>query len=538
MKIVHHTIAQRLPFKTKNNLLVTSAFLTGALLLTGCQSTSLGQSNTAAVKQAPSIAKKTLETALQKQRRQSFSYHSNLEIGNNQQFTDADADADADADTNTGTEKMAASVYVDEHCEEAHDQAYAALILQAEQQNKDVLAVDYDTKRDSIRQSYFECVDAYHAWDDHQYDSDVKVAPDYQALFDNYEDKQRPLDVKKAQLLDEYLLKPLSIDSQGIYQPMAGKATMLASAQYQARNHHSSINQPIYMDFKNGDIYLWADNFAILNSELLDDKLGTKWQNKWLKIAIDDGTLPKGFGGEVIKSHFAALDATYDAAPVSQFNYVAPNSLASISPKLPAHQLSAMLPSDQIIRRVQSFGDYQASQQKYMQIFYDRISEKYPELVQEPEPMTAFESIQNPKAFTSKSIVQKILAMIEDQMNEEATTGEAVANTEVQELYGFDKSGQLKWEHLRRQLDNTSEANSNKGMRIDVLQQYSAISTKDLAFPNLPSNVQMPNASNSIDLRKYAPELLQYYQDGNGTAVGKMVFNMLPMVRERIGSVE
>ena len=538
MKIVHHTIAQRLPFKTKNNLLVTSAFLTGALLLTGCQSTSLGQSNTAAVKQAPSIAKKTLETALQKQRRQSFSYHSNLEIGNNQQFTDADADADADADTNTGTEKMAASVYVDEHCEEAHDQAYAALILQAEQQNKDVLAVDYDTKRDSIRQSYFECVDAYHAWDDHQYDSDVKVAPDYQALFDNYEDKQRPLDRKKAQLLDEYLLKPLSIDSQGIYQPMAGKATMLASAQYQARNHHSSINQPIYMDFKNGDIYLWADNFAILNSELLDDKLGTKWQNKWLKIAIDDGTLPKGFGGEVIKSHFAALDATYDAAPVSQFNYVAPNSLASISPKLPAHQLSAMLPSDQIIRRVQSFGDYQASQQKYMQIFYDRISEKYPELVQEPEPMTAFESIQNPKAFTSKSIVQKILAMIEDQMNEEATTGEAVANTEVQELYGFDKSGQLKWEHLRRQLDNTSEANSNKGMRIDVLQQYSAISTKDLAFPNLPSNVQMPNASNSIDLRKYAPELLQYYQDGNGTAVGKMVFNMLPMVRERIGSVE
>jgi len=530
MKTVHHTIAQCLPFKTKNNLLVTSAFLTGALLLTGCQSTSLGQSSTAAVKQAPSIAKKRLETALQKQRRQSFSYHSNLEIGNNQRFTDADTD--------TSTEKMAASDYVDEHCEEAHDQAYAALILQAEQQNKDILAVDYDTKRDSIRQSYFECVAAYHAWDDHQYDSDVKVAPDYQALFDNYEDKQRPLDVKKAQLLDEYLLKPLSIDSQGIYQPMAGKATMLASAQYQARNHHSSINQPIYMDFRNGDIYLWADNFAILNSELLDDKLGTKWQNKWLKIAIDDGTLPKGFGSEVIKSHFAALDATYDAASVSQFNYVAPNSLASLSPKLPAHQLSAMLPSDQIIRRVQSFEDYQASQQKYMQIFYDRISEKYPELLQEPESMTAFESIQNPKAFTSKSVVQKILAMIKDQMNEEATTGETVANTEVQELYGFDKRGQLKWEHLRRQLDNTSEANNNKGMRIDVLQQYSAVSTKDLAFPNLPSNVQSPNASNSIDLRKYAPELLQYYQDGNGTAVGKMVFNMLPMVRERFGSVE
>ena len=57
MKTVHHTIAQRLPFKTKNNLLITSAFLTGALLLTGCQSTSLSQSSTAAVKQTPSVAK-------------------------------------------------------------------------------------------------------------------------------------------------------------------------------------------------------------------------------------------------------------------------------------------------------------------------------------------------------------------------------------------------------------------------------------------------------------------------------------------------
>ena len=71
-----------------------------------------------------------------------------------------------------------------------------------------------------------------------------------------------------------------------------------------------------------------------------------------------------------------------------------------------------------------------------------------------------------------------------------------------------------------------------------MLQQYSAISIKDLVFPNLPSDVQTPNASNSIDLRKYAPELLQYYQDGNGTGVGKMVFNMLPMVRESFGSVK
>lgn len=527
MKTVHQNLTLRLPSMVKSNPLLTSVFLSGALLLTGCQSTNLSQSNTVAAQQLPSNAKKTLATALQKQRRQSFSYHSNLEISNNQQLTAAP------------TKQLVASDYVDEHCEETHDQAYAALIMQAEKQNKDILATDYDAKRDALKQSYFECVDAYHAWDDHQYDSDVKVAPDYQALFDNYEDKPKPLDLKKAQLLDEYLLKPLSINAQGVYQPMAGKATMLASAQYHSRNHHSSINQPIYVDFKNGDIYLWADNFALLNSELLDDKLGTKWRNKWLKIAIDDGTLPKGFGSEAIKSHFAALDLTYDAAPVDQFDYVAPNTLASLSPKLPAHQLSAMLPSDQIIRRVQSFNSYQDDYQNYMQIFYDRISKKYPELVKEAEPMTAFETIQGSKELTSKAMVQKVLAMIKDQMNDDETAEtKAITNTEVQELYGFDKRGQLKWQHVHRQLDNTSKPNTDNSMMLDVLQQYSAINTTMLAFPNLPSNVQSPNASNSIDLREYGPELLQYYRDGNGTAVGKMIFNMLPMAKERLIATE
>ncbi|MBH0006089.1 hypothetical protein [Psychrobacter sp. SWN149] len=531
MKTVHRNIGLRLPSGIKSNQLLTSVLLSGALLLTGCQSTNLGQSNMVAAKQSPSTAKKTLAAALQKQRRQSFSYHSNLEISNeisnNQQIT------------GKSSKPLVASDYVNEHCEETHDQAYAALILQAEKQNKDILAADYDVKRDTIRQSYFECVDAYHAWDDHQYDSDVKVAADYQALFDNYEDKPKPIDAKKAQLLDAYLLKPLSINAQGIYQPMAGKATMLASVQYQARNHHSSINQPIYVDFKNGDVYLWADNFALLNSELLDDKLGTTWRNKWLKIAIDDGTLPKGFGSELIKSHFAALDATYDAAPVGQFDYVAPTTLASLTPKLPAHQLSAMLPADQIIRRVQSFDSYQASYQSYMQIFYSRISKQYPELVKEAEPMAAFETIQGSPDLTSKAMVKKVLAMIKEQMVDDAAIDtNAIANKDVQELYGFDKRGQLKWQQMHRQLDNTSKPNTDKSLTVDVLQQYSAINTTALAFPNLPSNVQSPNASNSIDLRQYGPELLQYYQDGNGTAMGKMMFNMLPMAKERFGVIE
>lgn len=569
MKKAHKIITSRLSSATltsvfNGNHLFAGALVTGVLLLTGCQSTSLQQSNAMTAKQTPASAKTALATALQKQRRQSFSYHSNLEISNEQKFSDIDST------------QLLTSEYVDSYCEDNHDQAYASLLTKVEAQHKDIAAVDYDDQRDALKQSYLACSAAYEAWRDAHYDSEAYaideaaedvvdsvaemeatasnmdstseasattvspyVSPYYEKLFNEYESKQSKQDVKRAQLLDAYMLKPLSINAQGVYQPMAGKATMLASAQYQARNHHSSVNQPIYLDFKNGNIYLWADNFAIFNSELLDDKLGTKWRNKWLKLAIDDGTLPKGFGSELIKSHFAALDATFDAAPISQFDYVAPNTLASLSPKLPTHQLPTMLASNQVIRRVQSAESYEQFYQDYMRIVYERISQRYPELVKESEPDEAEIDDTNTDKFTSKALVQKMLVMIKrdidsgyEAIKEDAT----LANAETQELYGFDKRGQLKWQHLRSELP--SKTASDKNVVIDVLQQYSAISAKDMAFPNLPSDVQVPNASNSIDMREYSRELMQYYRDGNGTAMGKMMFSVMPMAKEKFTAIE
>lgn len=540
MKKSHQIIASHLPSASlasvlNGNRLFAGALVTGALLLTGCQSTSLDQSNATTAKQTPVAAKTVLATALQKQRRQSFSYHSNLEVSNEQQFSDIDNKIDAKAPVASG--------YIDEYCEDTHDQAYAALITQEEAQNKDILVADYDAQRTVLKDTYLECTDAYEAWVESKYDSEITVPASYQQLFDNYDDRATAQDIKKAKLLDTYVLKPLSINAQGVYQPMAGKATMLASAQYQARNHQSSINQPIYLDLKNGNIYLWADNFAMFNSELLDDKLGTKWRNKWLKLAIDDGSLPKGFGSELIKSHFAALDATFDAAPISQFDYVAPNTLASLSPKLPAHQLPAMLASNQVIRRVQSDESYEQFYQDYMRIIYERLSQRYPELVKESEPYEASDT--NAKKFTSKALAQQMLAMIKNDIDSgsetiaettaEKTESATLANAETQELYGFDKGGQLKWQHLRSELP--SETTSNN-MVIDVLQQYSAVSAKNMAFPNLPSDVQVPNASNSIDVREYGSELMQYYRDGNGTAMGKMMFSVMPMAKEKFGAIE
>lgn len=45
MKKAHQTLTLRLSSMMKNHLLLTSTLLSGALLLTGCQSANLNQSN-------------------------------------------------------------------------------------------------------------------------------------------------------------------------------------------------------------------------------------------------------------------------------------------------------------------------------------------------------------------------------------------------------------------------------------------------------------------------------------------------------------
>lgn len=189
---------------------------------------------------------------------------------------------------------------------------------------------------------------------------------------------------------------------------------MLMSAQYHARNNRTTINQPIYVDFKTGNIYLWADNFALLTSEFADDKLGTQWQNKWLRLALDDGSLPKGFGKSVIKAHFEALDRTYEAAPESQFDYIAPTTLATLSPKLPTPQLNTMQQTPQIIRRVQSAESYEQFYKDYVSIFYERMTNQYPELIKEAKAYEPSAPRPDATKLTSKVLVQQALSLMKN----------------------------------------------------------------------------------------------------------------------------
>ncbi|WP_413521252.1 hypothetical protein [Psychrobacter glacincola] len=570
---------------SSKSILTVSALLASTLLISACQSTGVIQANHVSANTTPTAAKTALATALQQQRRQSFAYHSNIEIVNEQQFADIDST------------QLLASGDLDSYCKDTHDNGYAELLLEAGAQNQDILATDYDAQRNTLKQAYLVCSDAYQTWRDSHYDSEAysvemaaeevvgatatdtteeaasvttmqyatmpafdmdsasevntkAISPYYEKIFDEYDNRKTKLDVKKAQLLDAYLLKPLSINAQGVYQPLAGKFTMLGSVQYSARNHHSSINQPIYVDFKTGSMYLWADNFALLTSKFADDKLGTKWQNKWLKIALDDGTLPKGFGRAAIKSHIEAENRVYAKAAIEQFDVIAPNILTTLSPKLPEKQLAAMLNTPKIIRRARNSAEYKQDYQDYMGVFYQLITKQYPELILENDSDTQADadtdSNYEDRKMTSKWLVQQTLDKMKDFADDkvlktqETTLPVSSSILPVQELYGFNKQGQLQWQHSRHYLPSKSGADASVETSniMDVLNQYMPLRGQDKAFPNLASDSQVPNASNSIDLKEYSAELAEYYKQGNGTAMGQMLFNMLPMYKQRLGAMD
>lgn len=542
MKTVLNTRSNTLSSLISTQSLTIVSLFAGTLLLNGCQSTGSNQSMSSATTNTPAAAKTTLADALQKQRRSSFSYHSNVEISPIQQLDNVD------------TSELSATGQLETYCEDTHDKAYSDLLDVAEANNDDISAVSYDNQRDTIELAFNACSKAYRTWDNNQYlapseeTSKKPVSDYYQQIFDNYATETSALDVKRAQLLDAYLLKPLSLNAQGVYQPLAGRFTMLMSAQYYARNNHSSINQPIYIDLKAGNIYLWADNFALVTSEFADDKLGAKWENKWLKLAIDDGSLPKGFGRSVVEAHFAALDRTYETAPVEQFSFITPNTLTTVLPKVTQPHLAVMNQTQQIVRREQSAISYEQFYSDYLVVFYDLLATQYPELVIDEDSPQSDMLDDEESMLTSKALVQQVLSIMKTVIDRQADnlindvyydtiqTDDILADSDdlstqpsIQMLYGLDRRGKIQWQYQRSQYSNDDK--SVKGINVDVLQQYAPVASA-VSFPNLPANQQIPNASNSVDLREYSRELVEYYHAGNGTAIGKMLYRMLPANNE------
>lgn len=405
-----------------------------------------------------------------------------------------------------------------------------------------------------------------------------------QAFLPDYDSAHTRLDVKKAKLIEAYLLKPLTIHGQGSYQPSKGAMTFLPTLQYQTRNHVTAINQPMYFDAKEGAIYLWADNFVYPLSENLDETLGASWQNKWLKISLNDGSLPAGFGRELIASHFAAVDQAYTLSDIAEYQVLSKNKLKTdFEPPIAAQHLTAMHEANLLISYTPTQQSSEAFLNHYLKELYGRIGSKYPELIKDSQALNSEkdiekESVEDGSAnsedtnITSKVIVTEILSVIKEMLDETdqnqqdkiktaanpQTKPETNRNANqdkidqiakidyaklppalnndsapvLQEIYGIDTRGRLAWVWHREDLDaqdstaelgNTAEA--LKGLTLDMFIRYTDIPANYLPFPNLPNNVQVPNAQNSVDLKEYSQALKARYENGEGTELGKILFN-------------
>lgn len=484
--------------------------LTVSVLLSGCQS--LPSSNTATKAAVPNVNPKAMVVqALKSQRKQSFSYHSNIEI----------------AAPIASNRPLAVASSADTHCQTVHDNAYINLIKQAEATKTDLYDERFEARRSQIKANYVTCFEAYQAWL-RQQDGELQAADKKYAslikMFDNYPLKQSQSDLKKRQLLNEYGLKPLSINAQGNYQPLAGKMTLLASVQYHAKNHQSQVNQPIYIDLKSGQLYLWADHAAYITSQLFDDKLGTAWKNKWLRIDLADGSLPKGFGKALIQNHFAALDTMLDAMPATEFSYIAPTELGKLNFTLPSHQLSVMQSGAVIVRQQQSVNTQIQNYQTYLNTFYDKMSQQFPELVSDDSHGMTQQPSLSEASFDSKMLAKLMLSGIKAMASSEEIT--AKSGDIEERFYGFDNRKRLVWQQVHSfggtQTSTVGDQADNL-MAIDVFSQFLPLS-RETNFVNLPKDSQVPTAANSIDVKEYSKELLSRYKEGGGATFGKIIF--------------
>lgn len=546
----------------KLNKSMMASVVFGAMMVSACQST--GGLNTAqgAAQGTPEQAKANLQQTLKSQLRQSFSYESELKLSNINRRT---ALANATPEQLTST----SSRYT--HCENKHDLAYAALMEQAANAGNEVTDSQYSDERENIKSDYLSCSADSESWFDNRYDysSDDYDYADSQELsaeelrqeqindfYENYDSDHTYEDVKRADAADAYLLDNLTGKASGIYQPIVGRFTFLPSVNYQTRNLKGSMNQPIYVDLRDKSIYFWADNFAYPVSEYLDDKLGTQWQNKWLKLALDDGSLPDGFGKEMLKSLGDALKVAYEAEPVAGFSYVNPREIQSYLPDLPASQQTTMQQTAQIIRRSHDSLQDQKNSYLFNKTFYDSMIAKYPELAVDVASENEESGSDDAPLFNSKMQMQFLMEMLSRQIDnyeyeynigeyaeddESASTSdyEASASSEgdasenimphvmLQQHYGLDASGDLAWWHYRRQMSDAGYPNyeeTGEGMIVDVLTRLAPLSQGTPAFPRLENASQSPNRSNTVDMQEYTKSLYDYYQTGGGTEIGKMIF--------------
>lgn len=564
-----------------------------SVALTACATTNLSSSPQAAQQVE---AKSTLETALSSQLRSSFSYRTDVYISNakrRQYLENAD---------------IQPPVYDEyERCERTHDDEYVALLKQAYNESLDVNDAKYEGARNQIMQTYKDCLKEQA----NREKSSTYVPFDFDSFYQNYKDadsetqasafmseieahitsqqevsaepekRYTALDVKKAQLLSAYALEPTHVSVVGSYEPLKGKFTALPTLEYRAPNISLAVRQPLYMDIKSGGVYLWADNFAYANSQVFDKRLGDKWQNKWLYVPLNDGSLPEGFAKDLVRAYIDAKKQSFLSLPKSGFAVVNAGDVASlpfVADNLPADKMALINNTPLIIRdnndsSAQAYRDY-----VFYDTLYQEMTKKYPMLTVEPDysfyerqirdgesavdvvnaesatPTTTDEK----RKLNSKFLMQVLfnyygrkvgeyysdLAAGQYQQNATETATKqtlidaAATTSETQDAeapiwyYGINQ-GKISWVHGRYHTvpsKKVAAATEESMLLTDVFTQIFPSAQAVDEFSRLPADVRTPNASNSVNVFEYKDELLKRLESSDDDI--SMVLRYLLMLEQ------
>lgn len=520
-------------------------------------------------------AKDVLEQATKSQLRSSFSYETTAYVSN---------DIRRQALADISGQEMSANAT----CEDVHDEAYVNLLKTAQAEGLSVRDEKYQTERDQLKTDFLTCREdrdkalSYQPFDFEAFyersqglspeEQEVAFVRDMEAHFESQSNKPplvniTPLDVKKEQLIHEYLIRPSNVSVIGSYSALQGKLTALPSFDYTAKNLKLAINQPIYIDLKAGGIYLWADNFALLNSELLDVRLGDSWQGKWLYIPINDGSLPRDFTKDLIQSYLKAKKESFMALPEDGFAMVGAESVMTlpfIGQNLPSDKLTLIQNTPTIIKNNSDKKSQEYSRYVFADTLYQEMTSKYPTLtLQMPDfferEIVDGESVihvvnadsetgmpdeldktQNSEIKMNSELLMRGLFLYlqryignyygelstdGQQENKQSTSNETTKYTPITH-YGIQQ-GKIAWVH-HRYYPGGDEV-TGKGVAymdkvgitgheptlVDVFTQIFQNAKHMGEFNRLPSAEQTPNAQNSINLFAYQEALITRFKETN-----------------------
>ncbi|SJM36656.1 hypothetical protein A1019T_00619 [Psychrobacter pasteurii] len=388
-----------------------------------------------------------------------------------------------------------------------------------------------------------------------------------ESVLPGYDASHTKLDARKAKLLNAYLLNPTNLTASGVYRASNGKVSIMPTIAYQSRNLQLLNSHFIYMDARQGAVYVWADTFAYLLSSSIDPNLGLTFKNKWIKININDGSLPKNFLPDLLKAHLLAKDKMHVSTSADQYRFISTSDLQNNSPKPDTKHQPYLKDASLMIERKLTKQQYEKEIQLYLTTVYDQMTQKYPQLLEvknsnEEQSSTGENSTQT---LSSKYIFTQIFKAIEklkqdsssSKLEDSITTktvesnhGEAandnkpnieyaVKDAKLAEhewlwrnVYGLDSQQRIVWQLGQHQLDSNASALHGSNdlltrVRLEVLTRYTKASATIPIFEVLPTGASMPSKSNSVDIKNYFENLKLSYDKGEGSEQGKVLFETL-----------